>query len=101
MHRDIKPANIVWDANNKVWKIIDLGFSKIYDGDSNGDHTYLGTPVTMAPEFFKNTNGKSKIPYCNKIDVWSLGVVYYFIVTGKYLFEFKNKDYMGEFKRKI
>lgn len=43
MHRDVKPRNIVWDGINKVWKVIDLGFAKIFVGDSYGDHTNLGS----------------------------------------------------------
>lgn len=53
---------------------------------------YFGTPgrkytpgvCTMqyrAPELFLNTNF-----YNEKIDIWSLGCIYYYVLTGQHLF---------------
>lgn len=80
MHRDLKLDNIVMKSldNLKSVKIIDFGFS-----------TYLkkipmiaccGTPGYIAPEIFKNEQ------YSELCDIFSLSVVFYYILTGKKLF---------------
>ena len=43
--------------------------------------TQLGTPLTMAPEVHYGR------PYGLKADLWSLGVVYYKMIYGKYPYE--------------
>ena len=41
--------------------------------------TSAGTADYKAPEV-------DNLSYCNKIDIWSLGVIYYELLTGKYPF---------------
>jgi serine/threonine protein kinase len=62
----------------------DFGFAKSGVDMTN---TRLGTPVTMAPEILESTGSQ---PYCSKADLWSIGVVYYNMVTGSYPFLGKN-----------
>ncbi len=73
MHRDFKTANIL--LHNGVAKIADLGFAKIAKSITA---TILGTSVTMAPELLE---GKK---YDYTCDIWSVGVVYYQLLTGQY-----------------
>jgi len=40
--------------------------------------TSLGTPVTQAPEVYEDR------PYGMKADIWSLGIVFYQMIYGKY-----------------
>lgn len=75
MHRDFKLANIL--LNDRVCKIADLGFAKKM-GDQDMTGTMLGTGLTMAPEVL------SESPYGFNADIWSIGVVFYQLLTGKY-----------------
>ena len=42
--------------------------------------TLTGTPITIAPEII---NGQ---PYTNKVDIFSLGCLWFWLLTGKYPF---------------
>jgi serine/threonine protein kinase len=83
MHRDFKPANVMLQGD--VIKIGDFGFAKMGATITN---TGLGTPVTMAPELL---NAKPGASYTDKIDLWSIGVVFYMMLYGnKGPFTFKK-----------
>lgn len=74
-HRDIKPANILIVAENfgGVAKIGDFGSVKKMNFFDK--QTFLvGTPLYFAPE-------KGGIHHDEKIDVWSLGIVLYELLT--------------------
>ena len=58
IHRDLKAENIL--SHNGVYKIADLGFSKLVD-EEEVNRTTLGTITTMAPEVMK------KEPYGLKV----------------------------------
>lgn len=75
IHRDLKPENIF--IQNNAYKIADFGVSK-----HNADITssYAGTPHYMAPELIQ------KKPYNYKVDVWSLGVILYFMLFKEFPF---------------
>ena len=66
--------------HNEVLKIADFGLAKhLAEGDKTG--SLIGTPVNMAPEILE---GK---PYTSKVDVYSLGVIFYNILfDGEYPF---------------
>jgi serine/threonine protein kinase len=74
IHRDLKLANIFLHQGNVV--IGDFGFAKIGVSITK---TKLGTPYYMAPEIL---NSQNKNSYSNKVDVWSIGVCYYFLIFG-------------------
>ena len=59
-------------------KIADLGFAKMLDSSEGVAKTFLGTSLTMAPEVHEGTS------YGLKADIWSLGIVYYQMIYGKY-----------------
>ena len=75
VHRDLKPANILL-KNGKI-KIADFGFSKLIKNYNEVLVSCLGTPAYTAPQVLKSEN------YSSKCDIWSLGVMLYFMVCGK------------------
>ncbi len=90
VHRDIKPANIhlgrVGREHDFV-KVLDFGLVKSFAG-KNGDDSLasvagmaLGTPAFMAPELVHGdaVDGRA--------DLYSLGCVAYFLLTGHLVFE--------------
>ena len=89
VHRDIKPENILFeslDQKNLNVKITDFGFAQFYDPEKGGLTDTLGSPLYMAPEIIK------KVKYDYKVDVWSLGVISYILLSGKPPFNGKTKD---------
>jgi serine/threonine protein kinase len=90
VHRDIKPENVLLESNDMsklVVKITDFGFAKCYDPQGfDGLEDVLGSPLYMAPEIVK------KLKYDTKVDIWSLGILSYIIISGKPPFPGKNKD---------
>lgn len=76
-HRDLKLTNILIDHNGLV-KIIDFGFaSSAIDLLS----MYCGTPSYMPPEIVERKTYEGK-----PVDIWSIGVVLYKLLTGIYAF---------------
>ena len=77
IHRDLKPANILcFDENGViVLKIADFGISMLrrQDEDTYTDHTIGHFQV---PEVIKGQK------YSKSVDIWSLGVVLFFLTTG-------------------
>jgi len=79
IHRDIKPENILIDARDGRAVLTDFGISRWRDGQEQLTQTgvALGTPSYMSPEqaFGKPTNQLA--------DIYSLGAVLYFVLTGE------------------
>ena len=79
IHMDIKPQNLLIDRNLKI-KITDFSASFSYDSYKKNQKVLLpfsGTSLFMSPEVLSN----ELIDYfdCNKIDLYSLGVVLYYL----------------------
>ena len=84
IHYDLKPGNILFDRHGDA-KITDFGLSKIVDAPEAGDSMELtsqgaGTYWYLPPECFLTHHG---IRISNKVDVWSIGVIFYQMLFGK------------------
>ena len=75
IHRDFKPANVFLHNDNVV--IGDFGFAK---SGAELALTQLGTPMYTAPEILCSDSTKD---YDNRTDLWSLGVTFYFMLSGR------------------
>jgi eukaryotic-like serine/threonine-protein kinase len=90
VHRDIKPANIYvcrMGLDYDFVKVLDFGLVKFRDADPaqtmiSGDHPTTGTPAYMAPEIIL---GGTEVD--RRADVYALGCVAYFLLTGQLVFE--------------
>jgi len=84
-HRDLKPQNLVIESKEGhiFIKLIDFGLSKFFSRDIYFKEA-LGTPLFMAPEILK------QLPYDLKVDIWSVGIILFMMLTGKLPFPTKN-----------
>jgi tRNA A-37 threonylcarbamoyl transferase component Bud32 len=89
VHRDIKPENIMVCRRGielDVVKILDFGLVKNIAEPHSRDLTrslkILGTPLYMAPERIRSPGDVDA-----RTDLYSLGVVAYYLLTGRKLFE--------------
>lgn len=92
IHRDIKPANIFLCERGGVAdfvKVLDFGLVKDVRGGQNDKVTQTdvitGTPQYMAPEAIRDAAAVTTAS-----DIYALGAVGYFLVTGQDVFEGKT-----------
>jgi tRNA A-37 threonylcarbamoyl transferase component Bud32 len=84
-HRDIKLENILLINNDSI-KIIDFGFA-IKCSKKEYQKFFCGTLYYMPPEII---NKKKYLPYYS--DIWSLGVLLYIMIYGRFPFNSNNED---------
>ena len=75
IHRDLKPTNILVTSDGTI-KISDFGISKLMSAEEQSMTKGLGTQKFMAPEIINEEE------YDEKVDVYSFGVIAYFIISG-------------------
>ena len=89
VHRDIKPANIMLNRRGgepDVVKVLDFGLVKAIDSEKRAgmtsDGSLLGTPLYMSPEAIQ-----SPLSVDARSDLYAVGAVGYFLLTGRPVFE--------------
>ena len=94
IHRDLKLENILV-ARTGALKIADFGVSKD-TSVSSLPKTSVGTISYMAPEVtMVSKSGTGVVDYGQQADIWSLGVILYVLVCGKYPFGFDGPKRQG------
>lgn len=104
MHRDLKLDNILinfpnrdipskeelksMDLENEPFsvKIADLGYAReLTRAEQGRANSFKGSPLMMAPEQLNTYWGRGS-GYSHKIDVWAMGVIFYQMLTGMFMF---------------
>lgn len=93
VHRDIKLENVLFDTEKReLVKLVDFGFAVIVRDPWKRLRIFCGTPSYMAPEICQRREYLGK-----PVDVWSLGVLLYAMLVGR--FPFSGKTYPDLYKR--
>jgi serine/threonine protein kinase len=82
IHRDIKPSNILLARTGEV-KITDFGIAQV-KSEQTSSKGIIGSPSYMSPEQVKEE------PLDDKSDIFSLGCVFYELLTGEKAFSGEN-----------
>jgi serine/threonine-protein kinase len=97
IHRDIKPANIFLceqGGEADVAKVLDFGLVKEVRGDGavglTQADTLTGTPLYMSPESIRSPESLD-----GRSDLYALGAVGYFLVTGRHVFDGRSLVEVG------
>ncbi|MBA4186583.1 MAG: hypothetical protein C0467_01055 [Planctomycetaceae bacterium] len=78
IHRDLKPSNLMLTSDNDL-KLTDFGIAKDTDVTAlTGANSTIGTAAYMSPE---QCRGEKNLT--NKSDLYSLGIVFYELLTGR------------------
>ncbi|HLK64997.1 MAG TPA: serine/threonine-protein kinase [Bryobacteraceae bacterium] len=85
VHRDIKPANLFLENTGKV-RVLDFGMVRVQESELTKVGSSLGTLNYMSPEQIR---GDRCTPAS---DVFSVGIVFYQLVTGRHPFSSKDRN---------
>ena len=103
MHRDLKPDNIILKKKDvpivqNTLKLVDFGLATYQNVDE-----YLfkrcGTPGFVAPEVI-NAKKAANVHYSTKCDVFSVGIIFFFMLTGKIPYDGKDFEEVLENNKK-
>jgi serine/threonine protein kinase len=89
LHGDVKAHNVMRSQGGEI-VLMDFGTSKDLSRDQRRqDSDFAGTPLYLAPEVFAGA------PRTKASDIYSLGVLLYYLVSGKYPVEGSTRTELG------
>eukprot|EP00127_Corallochytrium_limacisporum_P000022 Clim_evm1s2 gene=Clim_evmTU1s2 len=91
VHRDLKLENLLLDNEGHI-KLIDFGLSNFMSKPERMN-TLCGSPMYMSPEMY--IGGQYDGP---EQDIWSLGVILYVLVVGRFPFDSPESIMMGRYQ---
>lgn len=80
LHRDLKPANLLIDENGDI-KVADFGLCRVFAVPVRAFTHEVVTLWYRAPEILLGAKS-----YSTPVDIWSIGCIFFELVTGKVLF---------------
>ena len=88
IHRDLKPANIIVRDEDRTPVLTDFGLAWSVSGSGvqSSTRTRVGTPLFMSPEQVREEEVDGRC------DIWALGVVLFYGLTGRPPFWGKGTD---------
>jgi tRNA A-37 threonylcarbamoyl transferase component Bud32 len=91
VHRDVKTGNVMREDGGRI---VLLDFSAVSEREGERETSLAGTPVFMAPETLRGD------PSDTRSDIYSLGVVLYRLVSGRFPVEAANLTELLERRRR-
>jgi hypothetical protein len=91
LHRDLKPSNVMIDEHGNA-RILDFGLAGLVE-EFGDDEARAGTPAYMAPEQIEGQT------FTIRSDIYSLGLVFYELFTGKRAFEASTLNELIKLRR--
>ena len=71
--------------------LTDFGLAKIFSENDELNYSFCGSPQYMAPEII------SSMKYDKQSDIWSLGVLLYYLFYGDFLFNVMFSKFTSNF----
>lgn len=93
IYRDLKAENIMVTSNGEV-KLVDFNISRTFQQGKKRDTVLLGTAEYAAPEQF------GYFQTDNRTDIFAFGVLFNYMLTGKFPVEYVTEGKYGDLVRK-
>ena len=88
VHRDLKPENLILGSKENISdvKIADFGLATVLSHSEEKLKLRCGSPGYVSPELLRNEG------YSCSADIFSAGVIFYVILTGRPLFKGQDQN---------